>query len=219
MSQKSKQEQEQEHEQEMHDSYRTIAAPEDTEIKILGSRFLSYAVPVSEGEEFLAFLESLKREHYNATHHCFAWRIGFNGEDFRYSDDGEPSGTAGKRILGSIDREQLTETGIVVVRYFGGTKLGVGGLARAYSDAADAVLTRSRIETRYVTVDLSITFPYDMTSQVHHVIEMHDVDVLDRRYLEDTSYDVRVRLSKKQRFIEDLGTYTNRQVEIQGATD
>ena len=215
MSQKSKQDNEQE--QELHDSYRTIAAPEDTEIKILGSRFLSYAVPVQTGDAFLDFLESLKKEHYNATHHCFAWRIGFDGEDFRYSDDGEPSGTAGKRILGSIDREELTDTGIVVVRYFGGTKLGVGGLARAYSDAADAVLAQCRIETRHITEDLSATFPYDMTSQVHHVIEMHDVEVLDRHYLEDTKYDVRVRLSKKMRFIEDLETYTNRQVEIHTA--
>ena len=217
MSQKSNtdQEREQEREQERHDSYRTIAAPEDTEIKILGSRFLSYAVPVAEGKEFLAFLETLKKEHYNATHHCFAWRIGFDGEDFRYSDDGEPGGTAGKRILGSIDREELTDTGIVVVRYFGGTKLGVGGLARAYSDAADAVLARCRIVTRYVTEDLAVVFPYDMTSQVHHVIELHDVEVLDRHYLEDTRYDLRVRLSKKQRFTDDLETYTNRQVDIQ----
>jgi len=212
MSQKSNTEQE--HEQEMRDSYRTIASREQTEIKIQGSRFLSYAVPVSAGDEFLAFLETLKKEQYNATHHCFAWRIGFDGEDFRYSDDGEPSGTAGKRILGSIDREELTDTGIVVVRYFGGTKLGVGGLARAYSDAADAVLALCRIETRHVTEDLSVVFPYDMTSQVHHVIEMHDVDVLDRHYLEDSRYDLRVRLSKKQRFIDDLETYTNRQIEI-----
>lgn len=211
MSQKSKKEHEQTHEQDVRDSYRTIAYLKETEIKIQGSRFLSYALPVSTGEGFLSFLEKLKKEHYNATHHCFAWRIGFDGEDFRYSDDGEPSGTAGKRILGSIDREKLTDTGIVVVRYFGGTKLGVGGLARAYSDAADAVLALCRIETRHVTEDLAVVFPYDMTSQVHHVIEMHDVEVLDRHYLEDTKYDVRVRLSKKMRFLEDLGTYTNRQ--------
>lgn len=207
-------EHEQEHEQEVRDSYRTIATSKKTEIKIQGSRFLSYAVPVSSGDAFLDFLETLKKEHYNATHHCFAWRIGFDGEDFRYSDDGEPSGTAGKRILGSIDREGLTDTGIVVVRYFGGTKLGVGGLARAYSDSADAVLALCPVEIRYVTEDMTLAFPYDMTSQVHHVIEMHDVEVLDRHYLEDTRYAVRVRLSRKERFMEDLEAYTNRQIEI-----
>ena len=224
MSQKSKYEQPRDRQnsaspdeggkQDVRDSYRTIATSKKTEIKIQGSRFLSYALPVSSGDAFLDFLETLKKEHYNATHHCFAWRIGFGGEDFRYSDDGEPSGTAGKRILGSIDREGLTDTGIVVVRYFGGTKLGVGGLARAYSDSADAVLGVCRVETRHVTEDLTLAFPYDMTSQVHHVIEMHEVEVLNRRYLEDTRYAVRVRLSKKERFLEDLETFTNRQVDI-----
>ncbi|MBN1449276.1 MAG: YigZ family protein [Bacteroidetes bacterium] len=199
---------------ERNDSYRTIAAAAETEIKILGSRFLSYAKPVPSGDAFLSFLGELRTMHHSATHHCFAWRMGMDREDFRYSDDGEPSGTAGKRILGSIDREGLTDVGIVVVRYFGGTKLGVGGLARAYSDAADAVLAACRIEERFITDDLAIVFPYDMTSQVHHVIELHDVEVLEREYLDDTRYTVRIRLSKKERFLEDMDAFTNRQVHL-----
>lgn len=202
----------QQHDHSAEDSFLTIAAREETEIKIVGSRFLSYALPCTTQEEFGAELETLRKEHYNATHHCFAWRFGHDGTEFRYSDDGEPSGTAGKRILGSIDRLGLTDLGIVVVRYFGGTKLGVGGLARAYSDSADAVLERCVVERRYLTDTLLLAFPYDVTSQVHHVIEQHGVDILDRVYLEDTQYTVRVRQSVRVRFLEDLDTFTERRV-------
>ncbi|MFZ1731295.1 MAG: YigZ family protein [Bacteroidota bacterium] len=193
------------------DSYRTIAAREETEIKIVGSRFLSYAIPCLSTETFTDFIETLRKEHYNATHHCFGWRIGYDGTEFRYSDDGEPSGTAGKRILGSIDRLELTDVGIVVVRYFGGTKLGVGGLARAYTDAADAILANCTIEQRFHTDTLLLTFPYDVTSQVHHVIDMHGAEVLNREYLEQSRYTVRVRRSLVKRFLDDLDTYSQRQ--------
>ena len=196
------------------DSYLTIADRRDTEIKILASRFLSYAIPMATGEAFMSFLEALRKEQYNATHHCFAYRVGYAGDDFRYSDDGEPSGTAGKRILGSIDRRELTDVGIVVVRYFGGTKLGVGGLARAYTDAADAVLDACTITQRFLTTQLTLTFPYDMTSQVHHVLDMHGIEVLDRKYEEESLYVVEVRLSVRERFLLDLDDYTQRSVRV-----
>ncbi|MBE0644978.1 MAG: YigZ family protein [Bacteroidetes bacterium] len=214
MSQTSSPEAETEHPSD--DSFLTIAGREETEIKILASRFLSYALPCPSAEDFTDFLDVLRKQHYNATHHCFAWRIGYDGTEFRYSDDGEPSGTAGKRILGSIDRRELTDVGIVVVRYFGGTKLGVGGLARAYTDAADAVLERCAIERRYHTDALTLTFPYDVTSQVHHVIDMHGVEVLDREYLDQSRYTVRVRRSLTGRFSEDFAAYTERRGRIQG---
>lgn len=203
---------EQQQDADANDSYRTIAAREESEIKIVGSRFLSYAIPCADAAAFTTALESLRKEHYNATHHCFAWRFGYEGTEFRYSDDGEPSGTAGKRILGSIDRLGLTDLGIVVVRYFGGTKLGVGGLARAYTDAADAVLARCAIERRYLTDTLILDFPYDVTSQVHHVLESHGVAILDRIYLDATRYTVSVRQSVRVRLLEDLDTYTERRV-------
>ena len=205
---------EQQHDDTAEDSFLTIAAREETEIKIVGSRFLSYAIPCAEAGTFTAALEALRKEHYNATHHCFAWRIGYEGTEFRYSDDGEPSGTAGRRILGSIDRLGLTDLGIVVVRYFGGTKLGVGGLSRAYTDAADAVLARCAVERRYLTDTLLLDFPYDVTSQVHHVLESHGVDILDRIYLDATRYTVSVRQSVRVRLLEDLDTYTERRVTV-----
>jgi uncharacterized YigZ family protein len=204
----------QQHNAAANDSYQTIAAREDSEIKIAGSRFLSYAIPCTEVDTFTTALEALRKEHYNATHHCFAWRIGYEGTEFRYSDDGEPGGTAGRRILGSIDRLGLTDLGIVVVRYFGGTKLGVGGLSRAYTDAADAVLARCAVERRYLTDTLLLDFPYDVTSQVHHVLETHGVDILDRAYLDATRYTVRVRRSLRARVLEELDTFTERRVTI-----
>jgi uncharacterized YigZ family protein len=194
------------------DSYLTVAGRAHVEIKITGSRFLSYAIPCGDAETFSTALEALRKEHYNATHHCFAWRFGYEGTEFRYSDDGEPSGTAGKRILGAIDRLGLTDLGLVVVRYFGGTKLGVGGLARAYTDSADAVLARCVVERRYLTDTLLLDFPYDVTSQVHHVLEQHGVDILDRAYLDATRYTIRVRRSLRARVIEDLDTFTERKV-------
>lgn len=192
------------------DSYLTIAERQETEIKILASRFLSYALPCDTAEQFTEALDALRREHYNANHHCYAWRCGFDGSDFRYSDDGEPGGTAGIRIMGSIDRLGLTNTGIIVVRYFGGTKLGMGGLAHAYSDSADAVLDLCRIEKRYLYNTYSIRFPYDMTSQVHHVMEKHGVAVLDRAYLEETTYRIQVRRSKDDTFRAALLDFTQR---------
>jgi uncharacterized YigZ family protein len=212
MKQTPPQEQEEQHRSD--DSYLTIADRRETEIKILASRFLSYAIPAASGDEFMAVLDELRKQHYNATHHCFGWRMGYEGTEFRYSDDGEPSGTAGKRILGAIDRRELTDVGIVVVRYYGGTKLGVGGLARAYTDAADSVLEACRIEERFLTRRLTLTFPYDMTSQVHHVLDLHGVDVLERRYEEESSYIVDVRLSILQRFLEELDDYAQRTVIV-----
>jgi uncharacterized YigZ family protein len=196
------------------DSYLTITERRDKEIKILASRFLSYALPCRSADAFAAELDALRKEHFNASHHCHAWRIGYGGDTFRYSDDGEPSGTAGKRILGAIDRHGLTDIGIVVVRYFGGTKLGVGGLSRAYADAADAVLAECTIIQRFLTRQLTLTFPYDMTSQVHHVLDMHGIEVAGRRYEEHCIYAVAVRLSAHARFIRDLENFAQRTVTV-----
>ena len=172
-------------------------------------------MPVRDETSFQEYLDGLRKQHYNATHHCFAWKIGSPDGRFRYNDDGEPSGTAGRRILGSLDRFALTDTAIVVVRYFGGSKLGVGGLARAYSDSADAALQTATIVRRYLTAELRIRFPYDYTSQVHHVLELHDTDILEREYEDRTIYRIRVRESKLDVVERELTDLTNSTVEIQ----
>jgi uncharacterized YigZ family protein len=196
------------------DAYFTISAPVDAEIKIQGSRFLSYAVPVRDAEQFMAYLDTLKKEHYNATHHCYAYRVGLDSEHFRYNDDGEPSGTAGKRILGAIDRHEITDTGIVVVRYFGGTKLGVGGLGRAYADSAEEVLQRAEVVERIITAEFTVEFPFDLTSQVHHLLEQSGASVTDRVYAETVQYRCNVRKSHIGRCVEDLLEGTKHAVTV-----
>jgi uncharacterized YigZ family protein len=192
------------------DSYLTLSSSTSTEVKIQGSRFLGFAKPVSSPDEFMQWLTDLKKEHYNATHHCYAYRLGFGGGAFRYSDDGEPSGTAGKRILGSIDRYGLTDTGVIVVRYFGGTKLGVGGLARAYSESADVALDSVPHRKRFIYRRFELRFPYDATSSVHHDIEAYDAEILDRIYSDDVRYQITLRLSLVEPFMRDIAEHTQR---------
>src|ERR1043165_2969721 len=123
-------------------TYKTIEKPSQAEFKDRGSRFIAYAFPIQTIDDFKKRLKELKEEHPKATHHCFAYRIGIDGDNFRSSDDGEPSGTAGKPILGQIDSKQATNMLIIVVRYFGGTQLGVPGLINAYKTAASLALER-----------------------------------------------------------------------------
>ena len=114
------------------DSYHTLAGPAEAIYKEKSSKFLAYAYPVESEEEIRTLLDALRKKYYDATHHCYAWRLGPHGETFRTNDDGEPSGTAGKPILGQLLSNELVNCLIVVVRYFGGTKLGVSGLIGAY---------------------------------------------------------------------------------------
>ena len=122
------------------DHYFTIDRTANAEFRDRGSRFIAYAFPVEDAAVFKKKLQELKKEHPKAVHHCFAYRLGIQGDNFRANDDGEPSGTAGKPILGQIDSKGLTNTAIVVVRYFGGTLLGVPGLINAYKTASSLVL-------------------------------------------------------------------------------
>ncbi len=178
------------------DEYRTMSGEAESEIRILGSRFIARAFPVTSAEVFDAILAATRREHYNATHHCSAWRCGFDGRSFRASDDGEPAGTAGRRILGTIDHHGLTNTGIIVIRYFGGTKLGTGGLARAYTEAADAAIASGGIDVRHRHVDCLLTFPYDLSREIHHILESHGAEITMRDYLDVMRYGVRIRLAR-----------------------
>src|SRR5678816_1751573 len=125
--------------------YYTISQTAFAEFKDRGSRFLAYAFPIQSTEEFKNYLQQLKKEHPKAVHHCFAYRVGLDANNFRSSDDGEPSGTAGKHILGQIDSKELTNVLVVVVRYFGGTLLGVPGLINAYKTAAALALQETAI--------------------------------------------------------------------------
>lgn len=162
------------------DHYFTIDKPGNTEFKDRGSRFIAYAYPVENAEQFKKYLQSLKKEHPKAVHHCFAYRLGINGNNFRSTDDGEPSGTAGKPILGQIDSKKLTNTAVIVVRYFGGTLLGVPGLINAYKTAASLVLQTVPIIQKQVEVLYSLQFDYTLMNTVMQLLRQYNCTILEQ---------------------------------------
>lgn len=186
----------------MSDTYHTLAEAGREKHVVHGSRFLAEAVPVSDRDRAESHVEGVRERAYEATHHCFAYRLGVEGDTFRSDDDGEPSGTAGPPILRQIDARTLTNTLVVVTRYFGGTKLGTGGLVRAYGEAASAVLDRASITERVVRTPVRLRFEYDDTSPVQRVLQQFDADVQDSEYTEVTTLTVGVRRSEVDAFVE-----------------
>jgi uncharacterized YigZ family protein len=160
--------------------YNTIERAAVAELKDRGSRFIAYAYPVSTAEEFKKHLDALKKEHSKASHHCFAYRLGADRNQFRLSDAGEPSGTAGKPILGQIDSKELTDTLVVVVRYFGGTLLGVPGLIHAYKSAAVMALQLTPIIQRSIDVNYQLHFDYTRMNDVMMVVKQMNCQVISQ---------------------------------------
>ena len=144
----------------MEDTYKTIEKPSEGLFKDKGSKFISLAFPVNSEEEIKEIVQSIKKEHHSARHHCYAWRLGADQLHFRANDDGEPSSTAGKPILGQIQSFDLTNILIVVVRYFGGTLLGVSGLINAYRSAALDAINQAEIVEKLVEKWLLVDFDY-----------------------------------------------------------
>lgn len=160
--------------------YNTIDKENNAEFKDRGSKFIGYAIPINSIETFKKKLEEIKKEHPKATHHCFAYRIGTDKNVYRVSDDGEPSGTAGKPILGQIDSKELTDILIVVVRYFGGTLLGVPGLINAYKSAASMVLQTTPTIQRSIDVNYTVTFDYTQVNEVMMLVKQLNCTVLEQ---------------------------------------
>jgi len=160
------------------DHYFTIEKESVAEFKDRGSRFLAYAFPVSSSDDFKKKLKQLKKEHPKAVHHCFAYRIGTDGNNFRSSDDGEPSSSAGKPILGQIDSHDLTNLAVIVVRYFGGTLLGVPGLINAYKTAASFALQLTPFVKKSILVNYRLQFDYTMMNEVMMVVKKHQCEVI-----------------------------------------
>ena len=160
--------------------YFTIEKTATAEYKDRGSKFLAYAFPVKTAEEVKEKLAEVKKEHPKATHHCYAYRLGTDGLQFRANDDGEPSGTAGKPILGQIDSKQLTDTLGVVVRYFGGTLLGVPGLINAYKTATALVLQLIPVAQKNVEVKYLLSFDYTILNDVMMVIKQNNCSILSQ---------------------------------------
>lgn len=152
-------------------TFNTIDKPSLAEFKDRGSKFIAYAFHISSAEDFKQRLNDIKKEHPKASHHCFAYRLGTDGSNFRVSDDGEPSGSAGRPILGQIDSKQLTNTLVIVVRYFGGTLLGVPGLINAYKSATALALQLTPVVPRPVTTRYTLTFDYTLMNDVMAVVK------------------------------------------------
>jgi uncharacterized YigZ family protein len=157
--------------------YNTIEKPSFAEFKDRGSKFLAYAFSILSADDFKKYLQQLKKEHPKAVHHCFAYRIGLDGNNFRVSDDGEPSGTAGKPILGQIDSKELTNVLVVVVRYFGGTLLGVPGLINAYKTATSLALQLTPIVQKQVQIDYRLQFDYTRMNDVMMIVRQFGCEV------------------------------------------
>ncbi|MGV3766500.1 MAG: IMPACT family protein [Chitinophagaceae bacterium] len=160
------------------DYYFTIEQPSTAEFKDRGSKFLAYAYPVQEVAEVKLRLGELKKEHPKAVHHCFAYRLGLDGTQFRVADDGEPAGSAGRPILGQIDSKQLTNTLVVVVRYFGGTLLGVPGLINAYKTATSLALQVTPIVQKPVEIKYVLHFDYTLMNEVMMVVKQSQCSVI-----------------------------------------
>ncbi len=162
----------------MEEYYFTISKPAEAEHRDKGSRFIAYAFPVQTPGDFKKELASLKAIHPKASHHCFAYRIGPEKDVFRSSDDREPSGTAGKPILGQIDSKQLTNVAVVVVRYFGGTLLGVPGLINAYKTAATMVLQLCPVVRMAVEVNYELQFNYTHLNEIMRLVKQRNLTIV-----------------------------------------
>ena len=185
------------------DTYQTILRPTEGLYKDKGSKFIALAFPVKTEEEIKAQLQMVKGQFHDARHHCYAWVTGFNQENHRTNDDGEPSGTAGKPILGQLNAFGLTNTLIVVVRYFGGTKLGVRGLINAYKGASIDALKNGQIVTRTICHHYRLSFQYAQMNDVMRVLKEYDLPQHAHTFdLQcELEFSVRARLSNQVRGI------------------
>jgi uncharacterized YigZ family protein len=159
------------------DYYNTIDTPSSAQYKDRGSKFIAYAFPVLTINDFKEKLAGVKKEHPKAAHHCFAYRLGLDGTVFRVSDDGEPSGSAGRPILGQIDSKQVTNVAVVVVRYFGGTLLGVPGLINAYKTATSLALQLTPIIAKPILIHYLLRFDYTQMNEVLRLLRQFECTV------------------------------------------
>ena len=179
---------------ELKDTYKTIANPsEEVLFKEKSSKFFGYAFPVSTQEEIKTHLEHLKKQHFGAVHFCYAYQIGTEKIEFRANDDGEPSNSAGMPIYGQIQSFEITNVLIVVVRYFGGTKLGVGGLITAYKTTAQMALEVSEIIHKTIDVIFKITFDYKNINKVMRIIKEKKLIVISQKMELDCEIEITTR--------------------------
>ncbi len=193
---------------EAEDQYFTIDSPARAEERIMASRFIAYAHPIRDKEHAMEIVDEYRREFFDATHHCFAYRLGKYGLEFRAADDREPSGTAGKPILFAIQKYTLSDILVVVIRYFGGTKLGRERLAKAYSEAANLVLAKVTRKIVYRTHTVKVFCVYEDLKFVLPLLEKYAVH-MSSDYRDAIEFTVKIQRSQVAECVEAIGRATN----------
>ena len=179
-------------------TYRTLKSPIQAEIKDKGSRFLAFAYPVQTAEQVKKHVDDLRQEHHKARHWCYAYRLGVDGNQFRANDDGEPSGSAGRPILGQIDSFELTDVLVVVVRYFGGTLLGVPGLIHAYKTSTQMALENAQIIEKNIEKTVRIRCEYPYLNEAIRIAKNHQAEIIEQDLQLDCRLTVRIPLANAE---------------------
>ena len=180
----------------MTNTYHTITTPIQAEFKDKGSRFIAFAYPIRQVEEVKHYVDALRQTHHKARHWCYAYRLGTEGLQFRANDDGEPSGSAGRPILGQIDSFELTDVLVVVVRYFGGTLLGVSGLIHAYKTATAEALTLANIVEKNIEKTVRVRCEYPHLNDALRIAKQHQAEVVAQDLQLDCTLTVRIPLAQ-----------------------
>jgi len=197
------------------DSYKTIRKSVEAELKEKGSRFVCRATPVSTRDEAEKLIGDINQKFYDATHNCYAYNVGCGKDTIsRFNDDGEPAGTAGKPILQAITSRHLTDIVVIVTRYFGGTKLGTGGLVRAYGGSATLALDKADIIIEFLKTDVNILYDYQYSNLVRNLINKYKGDIESTDYGENVSQNIRIRNSKTTEFINQLTDLSSGHVKV-----
>lgn len=182
---------------EIRDQYHTISAPTEGLYKEKGSKFFAYAFHVKNEEEVEEKLIAIRELHHKARHHCYAYEIGIDGNRYRANDDGEPSGTAGKPILGQLHSFEITDTLVIVVRYFGGTKLGASGLITAYKEATKEALSIAEKKEVIIGNPYELNFGYDQMGHVMNCIKSMNLEIQEKEFTDKCRVIVNIRLSEQ----------------------
>lgn len=194
--------------------YRTIKGTDEETIIIKKSKFISYVSPTESEEDAIAFIDSIKRKHWDATHNCSAYMIGEHDQIQKANDDGEPSGTAGKPILEVIKKEHLKNVAVVVTRYFGGIMLGAGGLIRAYGQATTTGLHKAGIVQRILHTKIAATVDYTWVGKIENELHMKGYQVAGTEYTEQVTFTILAETGKEEMLEKQLTNLTNGQVKL-----
>ena len=186
------------------DTYKTFAEPADGLYRDRGSKFLAFGYAVYSQDEISEIVQRLKKEHPGANHHCYAWRLGVSGDSHRANDDGEPSGTAGKPIYNQLLSAGITNCLVVVVRYFGGTLLGVPGLINAYKSATMDCISKARIEEKHITEIYRLEFQYEAMPAVMKILKDHKLEQHNQKFELECELEFAVRKSEAEIVLESL---------------